>query len=95
MIQTHSSAGIAQNPLLCAVLSEKQKRQLAAEQFAEHNYLYRGICWNGIFMNYNNETGFGIFSDSRNYDDVYIKYDKLNERQIALLVSWGVSQHGT
>jgi len=38
-------------------------------------------------------SGYGIFSGSRNYDDVYVRFDKLNERQIALLNEWGLSQH--
>ena len=81
-------------PMLCEVLSVKQKRQLAAEKFDVHNYVYRNICHSEMMMNdYKDGSGYGIFSGSRNYDDVYVKFDKLNERQIALLNKWGLSQH--
>jgi len=82
------------NVLLCEVLSVKQKRQLAAEKFDVHNYVYRNICHSEMMMNdFKDGSGYGIFSGSRNYDDVYVKFDKLNERQIALLNEWGLSQH--
>lgn len=82
------------NVLLCEVLSVKQKRQLAAEKFDVHNYVYRNICHSEMMMNdFKDGSGYGIFSGSRNYDDVYVKFDKLNERQIALLNEWGLSRH--
>lgn len=81
-------------PMLCEVLSVKQKRQLAAEKFDVHNYVYRNICHSEMMMNdFKDGSGYGIFSGSRNYDDVYVKFDKLNERQIALLNEWGLLQH--
>jgi hypothetical protein len=84
----------AAKPLLCEVLSVKQKRQLAAEKFDVHNYVYRNICHTEMMMNdFKDGSGYGIFSGSRNYDDVYVRFDKLNERQISLLNEWGLSQH--
>ena len=81
-------------PLLCEVLSVNQKRELAAEKFDVHNYVYRNICHSEMMMNdFKDGNGFGIFSGSRNYVDVYVRFDKLNERQIALLNEWGLSQH--
>lgn len=80
--------------MLCKALSVQQKRELAAEKFEVHNYAYRNICHSQMMMNdFKDGTGYGIFSGSRNYDDIYVKFDKLNERQIALLKRWGLSQH--
>lgn len=81
-----------QKQTLCEILSIKQKRELASEQFLQHNYAYRSICWEEKFGG-NLKNGYYIFSGSRNFDDVYVDFSKLNERQLALLNEWGLSEY--
>lgn len=83
-------------PMLCEVLTIEQKRQLAAESFERSNIVYRHICRTQMMRSdFKDGSGYGIFSGSRNYDDVFVKFDKLNERQKLLLSKWGLLEYLT
>ena len=82
------------NNVLCEVLSIQQKRELASEQFEKHNYAYRNICW-AEKMGSNFKGGYFIFSGSRNFDDVYVVFNELNDRQKELIREWGFYQYLT